>query len=125
MEHTAFSYKKDFKLSIPADEEILKDRTDKFLSSLKSFLIRSGCRLIGHIKGMVESDGGYLAFSVTSFEEEARYKGRISGEIMGASLLLNVIVYGVDEGLIEKEVIQGIKLFHGGEKNGTQETGAY
>jgi hypothetical protein len=122
MEHTAVSYKKDFNFIIPVDEEILKDRTDKFLSALKSFLIRSGCRLIGHIKGMVESNGGYLAFSITSFEEEARYKGKISGEIMGATLLLNVIVYGVDEGLIEKEVIHGLNLFHGGEKNGTQET---
>ena len=115
MEHTAFSYKKELRFSRPLNQAAVKKRADKFLSDLKRFLKKSGCRLIGHVKGIFDSgEDGYLAFSVTSFEEDIHYKGEIAGRIKNTAFLLNVIVYGVDLELIEKEVLHGLKHFDGG-----------
>lgn len=112
MEPTVFSYKKELNFDIPVDQEKLETLIDQFISELTFFLKKSGCRLIGHIKGMMEPIGqGYIAFSVTSFEEDIHYKGKIKGNITAANFLLNVIVYGVDEELIEKEVVCGLNSF--------------
>ncbi len=80
-------------------------RLDRFLTDLTNFLRDNGCKLIGHIKGLLDAeDRGQLFFSITSFDEAIRYKGEIDGQIAKAELSINVIVYGVEETPIEKAV---------------------
>ena len=100
--------------AIPANE--LNSRVALLLSELTSGLQEDGGRLIGHIKGLVEADEkGHLLFSITSFEEAARFKGELVGEITEAALTINVIAYGIEEARVE-EVLEGAfsRHFHGG-----------
>jgi len=83
----------------------IRTRIGVFLSDLTSFLEDNGCRLIGHIKGLLDAGaGGQLFFSVTSFEDNPRYKGEIDGEISEAMLSINVIIYGVGEESVERAI---------------------
>jgi len=86
----------------PIREDELKARTDRFLSGLTDALKYAGCELIGHIKGAIATDEGYLVFSVTSFEEGVRFKGEIASEIFKVHSTINIIVYGVDPDTIGK-----------------------
>lgn len=92
-----------FEVPLPADE--LRGRIDAFMSALTSSLQGDGCKLIGHIKGLLEVEGNkHLFFSVTSFEEKASYKGELSQEISKAKLTINVIVYGVGQASVERAI---------------------
>ena len=83
---------------------------DKFLSELTCALRGEGCRLIGHIKGILEAgERGQLFFSVTSFHGKPVYKGELSGNFTGIDFALNVIVYGVRSEKIEKLVLEGLR----------------
>ena len=96
-----------FEVPLVADE--LHGRVDAFISALTSSLQDDGCRLIGHIKGLLEVEGNeHLFFSVTSFEEKASYKGELPQEISKAKLTINVIVYGVEQEGVERAVREGI-----------------
>ena len=93
----------EFGARIPASE--VQERIDGFLGALRSFLRENGCMLIGHIKGMLAAgEGGRLYFSVTSFDDNPQYKGKLDGEISEAELSMNVIVYGIEEEPVEKAV---------------------
>ena len=97
-----------FKVLLPADE--LRGRIDAFMSALTSSLQDDGCNLIGHIKGLLEVEGNdHLFFSITSFEEKARYKGELTHEIARAKLTINVIVYGVEQNSVERAVREGLE----------------
>ena len=92
-----------FKVPLPADE--LHGRIDAFISALTSSLQDDGCKLIGHIKGLLEVEGNkHLFFSVTSFEEKASYKGELYQEISKAKLTINVIVYGVEQATVGRAI---------------------
>ena len=83
----------------------IRDRVDTFLFDLTNFLKENGCKLIGHIKGLLDAgERGQLFFSITSFDEPVRYKGEIDGKIGKVELSINVIVYGVEETPIEKAI---------------------
>jgi len=98
----------EFGVRIPASE--VQERIDGFLGALRSFLRENGCRLIGHIKGMLAAgESGRLYFSVTSFDDDPRYKGKLDGEISEAELSMNVIVYGVGEAPVEKAARELLK----------------
>ena len=97
-----------FKVPLSANE--LHSRIDAFVAALTSSLEDDGCRMIGHIKGLLEVEGNkHLFFSVTSFEEKASYKGELSQEISKAKLTINVIVYGVEQGSVERAVREGLE----------------
>ncbi|MBW1685400.1 MAG: hypothetical protein JRS35_10100 [Deltaproteobacteria bacterium] len=99
--------------AIPAID--LNSRTARLLSELSCGLEQSGGRLIGHVKGMIDADEkGHLLFSITSFEEGARFKGEMVGRITEAVLTINVIVYGVEEETVEKVLEEAFnRHFHG------------
>ena len=99
--------------AISANE--LNSRVALLLSELTSGLQEDGGRLIGHIKGLVEAEEkGHLLFSITSFEEAARFKGELVGEITEAALTINVIVYGVEEEIVETMLEEAFsRQFHG------------
>ena len=97
-----------FKVPLLADE--LRGRIDAFMSALTSSLRDNGCKLIGHIKGLLEVEGNkHLFFSVTSFEEKASYKGGLPHDISKAKLTINVIVYGVEQESIERAIREGLE----------------
>ena len=86
----------EFENRLPSAE--IQARLDAFLSDLTTFLKDNGCKLIGHIKGLLDAGKNeQLFFSITSFDEGTRYKGDISGEFEKAKLSMNVIVYGIEE----------------------------
>lgn len=92
-------------LGNPLQAAEISERIDAFLSDLMNFLRDNGCKLIGHIKGLLDAaDRGQLFFSITSFDEAPRYKGGIDGQIAEAELSINVIVYGIDQEPIETAV---------------------
>lgn len=106
-------------LRVPCSEKELRVALDGFLGDLTGFLREQGCRLIGHIKGMLEAgEKGHLFFSVTSFEEEARYKGGLTGELTEVDFTVNVIVYGVDTEKIDPAVLEGLRRHFGEFKKG-------
>lgn len=101
-----------FAEGIPANE--LKARTDDFFFELTGALKGAGCKLIGHVKGLIYAgDKGHFLFSVTAFEERAHVKGKMTDGIVRAEWTMNVIVYGIEKTIIE-EVFQNIFNKHFG-----------
>ena len=97
-----------FKIPLLADE--LYGRIDAFMLALTSSLQDEGCKLIGHIKGLLEvEENEHLFFSVTSLEEKASYKGELPHEISKAKLTINVIVYGVEQASVERAIREGLE----------------
>ena len=99
--------------AIPPSE--LHSRTALLLSEVGGGLEKNAGRLIGHIKGLVDADEkGHLAFSVTSLQEGARFKGEVVGEVTEAILTLNVIVYGIEKEVVERMLEAAFaRHFHG------------
>ncbi len=101
-----------FDAAIPVAE--LKDRASIFISELTGALKDNGCELIGHIKGLIDAhEKGHLMFSVTSFDEGARFKGKMADGIAGAELKVNVIVYGIEQEIIEAVYQKTLKKHFG------------
>jgi hypothetical protein len=114
---TAYALRGTLTLAEPWSEAEVRKGVDAFLAELGHALREQGCRLIGHIKGILETgDKGHLLFSVTTFDQKTRFKGGLSGKQEKMDLSLNVIVYGIDSGEIEQLVRQGL-LAHLGESD--------
>ena len=68
---TVYAQEADLKFKVPLPASELLGRIDAFVSELTCSLQRDGCKLIGHIKGLLEVEGNdHLFFSITSFEEK-------------------------------------------------------
>jgi hypothetical protein len=106
---TAYALRGTLTLPGPRTEGEIRKGVDLFLAELTRSLREQGCRLIGHIKGILEAeDKGHLFFSVTSFEQKTRFKGEMTGESGKLELTLNVIVYGVGKDDVERLVLEGL-----------------
>ena len=107
---TVYAQEVNLTLKVPLSASELLDRIDAFVSELTCSLQGDGCKMIGHIKGLLEVEGNdHLLFSITSFEEKARYKGELTHEIAKAKLTINVIVYGVEQRSVERAVGEGLE----------------
>jgi len=107
---TAYALHGTLTLPGPLSETDLRKGVDAFLAELTRSLREQGCGLIGHIKGILEAgDKGHLFFSVTSFEQSTRFKGKLTGIAEKLDLTLNVIVYGVGSGRIEQLILEGLR----------------
>ncbi|MBU0991605.1 MAG: hypothetical protein KJ737_03835 [Proteobacteria bacterium] len=88
----------------------ITSRVERFISELALNLKNSGCRLIGHIKGLIDAnENGYLFCSLVTFHGKPRFKGTLQKDIEDARLTLNIIVYGIEPDIVEDIVQQGIK----------------
>lgn len=106
---TAYAWKGMLVLARKLSNAELQERADSFLSGLTRSLAEEGCRLIGHIKGILEAgDKGQLFFSTTSFDRRPRHKGGLTGSFEKIDFTLNVIVYGVGMEKIEELVLAGL-----------------
>ena len=107
---TAYALHGTLTLAEPRSEARLRKGVDAFLAELTRSLREQSCRLIGHIKGIFETgDKDHLFFSVTSFEQRARFKGGLAGEHEKLAFRLNVIVYGVGSEEVERLVGEGMR----------------
>jgi hypothetical protein len=110
LEPTVYARKGTLRFTQQMSTAKLQAALESFLSELTRALQEEGCRLIGHIKGIFErGDRGQLFFSVTSFEQSPRYKGRLTGHFEQIAFTLNVIVYGVASERIEELVLAGVR----------------
>jgi hypothetical protein len=111
----ACKWRLTFDDAIPAID--LNSRTALLLSELCGGLGQNGGSLVGHIKGMIDADEkGRLLFSITSFEEGARFKGEMVGRITEAILTINVIVYGIEEEFVEKVLEEAFARHFAGDR---------
>ena len=107
---TVHAQEMNLTLKAPLSASELLVKLDCFTSELTCALQGDGCKLIGHIKGLLEVEGNdHLFFSITSFEEKARYKGELTHAIARAKLTINVIVYGVEQRSVERAVREGLE----------------
>jgi hypothetical protein len=68
-----------------------------------------GCRLIGHVKGAVETtECGALFFSLTTFEGPPQVKGGLTCAIRSCRFTLNAIVYFIDVSVVEASATKAI-----------------
>ncbi len=82
------------------------------LLDLARSLETEGCRLIGHIKALVQGvPEGHLYASLVSVEQGTSLRGELPEEVEEVRLTINVIVYGVDParlpGLLDRSVVRG------------------
>ncbi len=106
----AYALRGTLTLPGPWSETEIRVGVDAFLAELTRSLREQGCRLIGHIKGILETgEKDHLFFSVTSFEQRTRFKGGLTGRPVKIDFTLNVIVYGVGIGEIEQLVLEGLR----------------
>ena len=94
----------------PWSETEVRKGVDAFLAELTRSLREQGCKLIGHIKGILKAgEEDHLFFSVTSFEQRTRFKGGLTGIAEKLDFTLNVIVYAVGSGEVERLVLEGLR----------------
>jgi len=74
-----------------------RDVLGDFLTTLLRGLREAGCTMVGHIKGMVESERPPLFFSLTSLSSVPRYRGGPLRPDSYSVLSMNIIVAGIDE----------------------------
>lgn len=111
---TAYAHRENLLFEKIISEIELKAKIDGFLSEFTDALKRNGCKLIGHIKGLINADDkGHLMFSITSFTEKAHFKGEMVGGITRAILTMNIIVYGIEQKIIETEYQKALNKHFG------------
>lgn len=104
--------KVDLEFENPVPPKHLNETLDDFLLSLTALLQNNGCLLIGHIKGMLNNEKNeHIFFSITGFGEEVRYKGQLSGLSKRAKLVMNVIVYGIDEDTLQSGIRDALEKY--------------
>lgn len=98
------------KEKIIIDQALAKKGMPVLLSDFVVDLVQSleqiGCRLIGHIKGILDlGNNNILFFNTTSFTEKPLIKGDAELNAGEAELTLVVIVYGIKESDVEALVV--------------------
>lgn len=108
--HAADAYSFQISSTPPMKIDDLQEILSSFLETLTNALEENGCKLIGHIKLLAETDAkGTLFISVTSFGEKPKCKGELSGELCNVQLTLNTIVYGITQEHLHQIVEMHIK----------------
>ncbi|MDD3718978.1 MAG: hypothetical protein PHP28_10000 [Actinomycetota bacterium] len=90
-----FSLRREITFASPRPPQ---DVLDDFLATLLRGLREAGCAMVGHIKGMVESEAQKpLFFSLTSLDSAPRYRGGPLRPGSFSVLSMNIILAGVDK----------------------------
>ncbi len=96
---------REFRLhfEVPQASEIWRARLPALVAEVARELQQAGCQLLGHIKAVMKTDGGgYYLVRTTDFIRPPDVKGRLAANLSSAHLVLNAIVYGMDNaGLAE------------------------
>jgi hypothetical protein len=113
LEPTAFAIRENLIFTDALSVIELRSRVNSFLLELTGELKNNGCKLIGNIKGLIsvgDAEGdddainkkGHLMFSITSFEEGARFKGEMQDGVTTVTFTINVIVFEIVHSEVEK-----------------------
>ena len=101
---TVFAYERHFTFD---SGTLLRENVESFLTKLALNLKDEGCTVIGHIKGLIETDkGDSLFFNLTSFEQEPSFRGMLPHNTVNCRIALNVIVYGVSRDQVKRAVFE-------------------
>jgi hypothetical protein len=108
----------DLKFNRRTSAEAVRQKVTEFLSDITAMLKHRGCKLIGHIKALLDAGAdGKLFFSTTEFDRKARCKGKIEHKIVSAKLGLNIIVFGVEVSEIENVVQENLSTLEYTDEN--------
>ena len=106
---TVFTYERHFSFDSGTQ---LRKNIESFLSKLALNLKEEGCKVIGHIKGLIETDKrDSLFFNLTSFEQEPSVRGILPHNAVNCWITLNVIVYGVSQDQVKRAVLKSVLDF--------------
>lgn len=98
--------------------EELKAAVSETISGIAVDCVEAGTRLIGHIKCIAEVDSGrYVACSAVKHDGEAVCRGEFSGSARNLTLVINVLLYGLDRERVEVIVLKrarSVARMHGG-----------
>jgi len=87
----------------PALAADVESAVTRFFAALGAGLFDAGCYLVGHIKGTIAAPGGEdFTFHSTALRARPRMTDGLAGSPIGAAILnVNVIVFGVDERVLQ------------------------
>jgi hypothetical protein len=81
----------------------IKSEIIHFLDTLTRHLKNEGCKIIGHIKGKIDSaENGVLFFNQTAFDSLPDVKGQICNTVNQAEMVINIIVFGITKENVER-----------------------
>jgi hypothetical protein len=90
--------------------EVIQLKVQKMMSSITLNCIANGARLIGHVKCFVEtSNNNYMMCSVTTHDGKANCSNNITVSSDNLDIIINVLLYGLDEDIVEEVVRMNIQ----------------
>jgi hypothetical protein len=109
---TVFTLEKKIFFPMELRNKDFIQRLNAFLLELVESLKKSGCKLIGHIKGTVGTvKQNKIFFNITSFEQAPQYKGELQNYISHVTLTINVIVFMISKEKVERIVNEGLSNY--------------
>lgn len=111
---TVVALRESFEIAAGLNATAIETALEAFANDVVARLAAAGCRLIGHIKGVLAPlEGGGLYFNVTGFTGGVALKGvwrggatgggdAAAGRAVTAQLTLNAIVFGIGAGELER-----------------------
>lgn len=111
----AYAGKVHARFDHPQGADQIRALVSRTISTVAAECMRDGASLIGHIKCIAEVDSGkYIACSVVSAEGEALCRGELDGSSTTLSIILNVLLYGLDRQKVEGIVVRSARsVFNG------------
>jgi len=105
-----FSKRERFLFSSYLPVDRIVETVQSFLIDLCETLKKEGCKLIGHIKVLLNAGpSGFFFISVTSFDQIPKLKGEMGNEILEVTLTINAIVYDFNETLLKQLINQKLQ----------------
>lgn len=105
MELALFSKEVNLSLYDLVSPTMVCETVKAFLMDLCRDLKGERCKLIGHIKVLLNMKAaGYLFLSTTSFDQIPYCKGRLEKDTSEMTIAINAIVYGFKQDLLEQLV---------------------
>jgi hypothetical protein len=104
---TAYAGRIKVKFTTAQKGDDLKRMVSETISHIALECVEAGTTLIGHIKCIAEVESGkYLACSVVTHDGAATCRGELTDGSKSLSLVLNVLLYGLDKEKVEAIVIR-------------------
>jgi hypothetical protein len=100
-------FSKEVSFSFPdlVSPTMICETVKAFVMDLCRVLKGEGCKLIGHIKVLLNMRGaGFLFLSATSFDQVPNCKGHLEKDTLEMTIAINAIVYGFEQDLLEQLV---------------------
>jgi hypothetical protein len=115
LQPTVFSLRTPLHFGAPLAPAQVRTALAAFCRALVDGLAARGCRLIGHVKGVLEAGAsGTQFFNLTTFDAPPRFNGELAAAVASYELTINAIVFFVDRDAVEACVHDAIRDHLGG-----------